>query len=322
MIIQHNNCRKSRCTRSTLLIALAIALTVFLTPTCTLAGTYSFLGQASFGWSSYMGSSWQPIIKWPVQPLPQPPTQPEKPSEPTPEEPQPEQPEQPEQPAQPGQRTSGLLAVGKTHETVYYLYDSGVPGPTVVVTGGMHGNEIAGWQAAELMTNYTVKKGRLLIIPQLNKPAVTARTRTSSLGDLNRDFPYSKDGSPNNYLATDILNLMKKYQPDWLIDMHEGYDYHLLNSNSVGQTVIYYPIGDAYVMAKAMADAASLTVAKSNYAFSTLRYPVKGSLARAVSILLGTKGMIVETCNKQSLSLRIKQHEAAVNELLSRLGMR
>jgi len=56
--------------------------------------------------------------------------------------------------------------------------------------------------------------------------------------------------------------------------------------------------------------------------FSTLKYPVPGSLARAVSIKFGAVGMIVETADKQPMALRISQHLAALQTLLSRLGMR
>ena len=215
----------------------------------------------------------------------------------------------------------GIIAEGKTHATPYYVYDSGVPGPTVALVGGMHGNEIAGYQAARTFDNLAVKKGRVIVIPELNRPAVRAKKRTSSLGDLNRDFPRTKTGSSNNYLATAIMKLMKRYKVNWLIDMHEGYDFHKINSSSVGQSVIYYPNSGAATMAKAMAAAASRTVSKSSHAFSTLKYPVSGSLARAVSIQLGAKGMICETSNKQPLSLRIKQHQIVAETMLKRLGM-
>lgn len=216
----------------------------------------------------------------------------------------------------------GVIAKGTAQATDFYVYDSQVPGPTVAVIGGMHGNETAGYRAGAVVRDYWVKKGKLLVIPEANRVAIKAKKRTSKIGDLNRSFPRTKSGTPTNYLARGVFTVMKQYKPDWLIDMHEGYGYHKLNSSSVGQTVIYYPKASAATMAKAMASAASKTVTTSSHAFSVLKYPAPGSLARAVSIQLGTRGMIVETCNKQSLSLRIKQHEAAVMAMLTRLGMR
>ena len=45
--------------------------------------------------------------------------------------------------------SSGVLAKGTQWETAFYQRDSGVDGPVVLVTGGIHGNEPAGARAAE-----------------------------------------------------------------------------------------------------------------------------------------------------------------------------
>jgi hypothetical protein len=115
---------------------------------------------------------------------------------------------------------------------------------------------------------------------------------------------------------------MKQYKPDWLVDMHEGYSYHLINKASVGQTVIYYPNQNAEPMAKAMVAEINKLISISNHRFVALRSPVSGSLARAVSIRLSTNGMISETADKQAMSLRTSIDLAAVNTMLNRLGMR
>lgn len=48
------------------------------------------------------------------------------------------------------------------------------PGPTVMVIGGTHPQEIAGMLAAVLMVeNVTVKKGRLIVVPQANRSGFT-----------------------------------------------------------------------------------------------------------------------------------------------------
>ena len=46
-----------------------------------------------------------------------------------------------------------VLGLGKTWETPIYVNDSGRSGPTVIVTGGVHGNEPAGASAAEQIIN-------------------------------------------------------------------------------------------------------------------------------------------------------------------------
>ncbi|MEZ5299670.1 MAG: hypothetical protein R3F11_03220 [Verrucomicrobiales bacterium] len=47
----------------------------------------------------------------------------------------------------PPQRPESSRA-GRNGETPYYVADSGEPGPTVLITGGIHGNEPAGAAAA------------------------------------------------------------------------------------------------------------------------------------------------------------------------------
>jgi hypothetical protein len=57
---------------------------------------------------------------------------------------------------------------------VYYL-DSGEPGPTAVILGGTHANEIAGIAAATLIVERAeVTKGRIIVIPYANNSAASS----------------------------------------------------------------------------------------------------------------------------------------------------
>jgi len=191
-------------------------------------------GSTDMGWSYFEGSGWEPTIPWPQERV--------------------------EEEVAGVSYIVGTIAKGTSHETPYYVYDAGKPGPTVVVVGGVHGDEPAGAKAALHATGYSIRNGILVVIPEANKPALKKGKRTSSLGDLNRDFPRTKKEGADNYLARGIWSVMTKYRPNWLIDMHEGYSFHKINPKSVGQSVIYYPNSGAAAMAKAMAAAASSTV--------------------------------------------------------------
>ena len=81
------------------------------------------------------------------------------------------------------QVVSGLLAKGTKWETPFYSRDSGKPGPTVVLTGGIHGNEPAGAGAAEQIRHWPIKRGRLIVVPSVNRPGlakgtIPSKTRT------------------------------------------------------------------------------------------------------------------------------------------------
>jgi len=73
-------------------------------------------------------------------------------------------------------------------------------GPTALLTGGNHGDEYEGpvslLKAAGSLDPGRIK-GRVIILPCLNFPAVQAGSRTSPIdkGNMNRSFPGRPDGS-------------------------------------------------------------------------------------------------------------------------------
>ncbi len=216
------------------------------------------------------------------------------------------------------------IAEGTKYATPMYIIKSGKPGPTVMIVGGVHGNEPAGYKAAAQVKNISIKSGTLLVIPNANKRADERGVRyISGEGDLNRAFPTSSRGIGKNLLSRDIYKTVRTYNVDWLVDLHEGYDYSTSRSNSsVGQTIIYYPSGNAYSIASKMKSVLNCLINSSYKKFQLLRYPVKGSLARSTAQYLGTKSFIVETCSKDNLSTRVDYHAKAVNRLLTCLNMK
>ncbi|MGS0764483.1 M99 family carboxypeptidase catalytic domain-containing protein [Syntrophomonas curvata] len=226
-------------------------------------------------------------------------------------------------PAEASTREKVVLAGGTAYATNMYIIRSGKPGPVVMIVGGVHGNEPAGYIAAGKMIDTEIKKGTLLVIPRANRLAIEHKTRYyGGHGDLNRDFPQGKNESADGTLSRAIWAAVKKYNVDYLMDMHEGYDYYKNKSTgSVGQSLIYYP--NSYLKPKVSSIVNTLNgKISTNYKeFSLLQYPVKGSLARASAQYLGTKSFILETCTKVSLSTRVGYHQQAASILLEKLYM-
>ena len=216
------------------------------------------------------------------------------------------------------------LAAGTKYATSMYVINSGKPGPVVMVVGGVHGNEKAGYTAARKISQYKISRGTLLVIPEANQLAIKANRRAAKgYSDLNRSFPQSASQAPKTVLAKAIYGAIKDYDVDWLIDLHEGYDYYKNpKTSSVGQTLIYYPANSTKTTAQAIVNDLNRGISSSIKKFSLLRYPVKGSLARAAGQYLGVRAMIFETCDNPSLSVRVGYHVQAVNKLLSTLNMR
>ena len=69
------------------------------------------------------------------------------------------------------------LAAGTKWATPYYIVEGAQPGPTVLLTGGLHGDEPAGARAAEQIRHWPITRGRLVIVPRANEPGLAAGTR-------------------------------------------------------------------------------------------------------------------------------------------------
>lgn len=216
------------------------------------------------------------------------------------------------------------LAAGSKYSTKLYIIKSGNPGPVVLIVGGVHGNETAGYKAARQMCSVRPSKGTLLVIPEANKLAIAANRRVASgQADLNRSFPSTKNGSASGILAKSILQVMKDYKVDWVMDMHEGVNYSkYTSSSSVGQSLIYYPDSKTQTIAKNIVNLLNKNISTASKQFSLLRYPAKGSLARAAAVTVGANSFIFETCKKETLSKRVDKQLTAANRLLLYLNMK
>jgi predicted deacylase len=98
-------------------------------------------------------------------------------------------------------------------------------GPTVLVIGGVHGDEPEG-QVAALTLARTVTpeqvRGRLIILPCMSPEASRAYTRLWPSGaNLNRSFPGAPNASLDQQLA-DYLTRVLFPRTDFVMDIHSG----------------------------------------------------------------------------------------------------
>ena len=224
--------------------------------------------------------------------------------------------------------SSGLIAKGTKWETAFYQRDSGLPGPIVLLTGGVHGNEPAGARAAEQIRHWPITRGRLIVIPRANVAGLREGVRflpgePPQLRDLNRQFPKTKaPPDAKGVLGKALWKFIGEQKPDWVIDLHEGYDFHQLNSKSVGSTIIDAKGKAANAVVPLMLAAVNAGITDPKKKLIRLRYPVDGSLARAAHERLHATALILETTTKsQPLSRRARQHRLMVHTLLKHLKM-
>ncbi len=114
-------------------------------------------------------------------------------------------------------------------------------GPTVLLTGGNHGDEYEGPVAlVKLATSLKPRSvtGGVIIIPFLNYPAFRAGRRTSPIdhGNLNRTFP----GRPDGTVTEKIADYIERYllpMADYVLDLHAG-----------GKTLNFLPLAAIHVL--------------------------------------------------------------------------
>lgn len=232
--------------------------------------------------------------------------------------------------------STGKIAAGTRWETPFYVVDSGVEGPTVVVTGGVHGNEPAGYRAAEQIRHWPIVAGRLVVVPAVNQPGLHADTRylpevPEPQRDLNRNFVLGDDGkiTTAGTLATELWDLIDSQQPDWVIDLHEGFQFYVSHQpakgkkRSVGSTIIYRQSAAMTPLVDHAISAANAHVTDPQRRFVALDTgPVTGSLARTAGKKLSANTLIIETTYQdQAISLRTRQQRAMVNSLLNDIGL-
>lgn len=225
-------------------------------------------------------------------------------------------------------RSEGLLGRGTEWQTAYYVQQSDVPGPIVVITGGVHGNEPAGAAAAEAIRGWPICRGTLVVLPRANPRALAADARyipgeKTDLANLNRNFPRARKEEPaRGKAAEEIWQWVARWKPAWLVDLHEGFGTRAAGSKSVGSSVIATRSPEMEAAVERMLAAVNATIEEDTKKFVRLGLPVDGSLARAAAEHLGAQAMICETTSGgQPLSRRARQHRLLVHALLVHLEM-
>lgn len=207
------------------------------------------------------------------------------------------------------------------------VVDSGEAGPTVMIVAGIHGNELAGVEAAKRIASWKMARGRLVIIPEANPQALAARKRLipgvgDDEADLNRNFSVvGKACHPVGETAAELWRIVQKVSPDWVIDLHESINFRRVNTRNVGNTIIVYPNDKTIKSVEKVVGAINATITEDFKKFTILKPPAKGSLVRAAAETLNAKGFLIETTRREPLQIRIHQHCLLVERFLHELGM-
>ena len=117
--------------------------------------------------------------------------------------------------------------------------------PTLLVISGIHGNEPGSYFATALLSQYyTIKKGNLWIVPDLNRLSIQNNSRGTN-GDMNRKFADIHPEDPDYTIVKEIQNVIQEPQVGLILNLHDGHGFYrkeyqntIFNPNAWGQTCV------------------------------------------------------------------------------------
>ncbi len=154
---------------------------------------------------------------------------------------------------------------------------------TLLVIGGIHGNEPGGYFAASILaTHYTIHSKNLWIVPNLNKPSIMANKRGIH-GDMNRKFSVIKKNDKDKKIVETIKKIILEPQVSLVLNLHDGHGFYrkenqgsIFNPNAWGQTCVIdqcklptkQPFGDLNIIAETVKQNVNKKLLKKHHSFN------------------------------------------------------
>jgi sulfur carrier protein ThiS len=234
-------------------------------------------------------------------------------------------------------RTYTVFFEGEDNALHVYKVNGAEPGSTLMIIGGIQGDEAAGFLAADRYADISLKKGNLIVVPRANFPSILKRERKIN-EDMNRKF---SSGSMGNYEAR-VVSVLKKLikESDCLLNLHEGsgvfseqWEGPMRNPKRFGQSII----ADAAVfedkdsgkvinlekMAESVVEKVNKHIKDSKYFFhfnnhgtasdASLHKEQRGSATYYALYQCGIPAFGVESSKALPLEQKVKQHIYAIN---------
>lgn len=137
------------------------------------------------------------------------------------------------------------VAISEPLRFSLHKIESGIPGPTLLVIGGIQGDEPGGFTAASmLVTNYKVDKGSVWVVPNLNFESIIKRSRGVH-GDMNRKFNRLSKKDPEFEEVQKIKKIILSDDVDVILNLHDGSGFYkkkyinrMHNPSRWGQSII------------------------------------------------------------------------------------
>ncbi len=97
---------------------------------------------------------------------------------------------------------------------------------TVLIFGGIQGDEPGGFHAASLLlSDYNITKGKIIVAPNLDFDSIIKRSRGKN-GDLNRKFASISPKDPDYQTVKRIKELILLPEVSMVINLHDGWGFY------------------------------------------------------------------------------------------------
>ena len=206
-----------------------------------------------------------------------------------------------------------------------HVLEAAEPGPTLLVQAGIHGDEVAGVHALEEMleSGLCPARGRLIVVPAMNRPAYRARERTAPGGlDLNRCFPGEAGAREvEKRLARIFMDLVLDERPALVATLHESQKrYHPDVKPSFGQSLVYGVEPMPSILLRTVQRLNALQ-RSADETWAPQYYPVATSSTEVIVDAIGCVGICVETWMGFVERRRIDMQKDVVRILLDEIGV-
>ena len=243
------------------------------------------------------------------------------------------------------ERTREVFFKGSDHELHVYRITGRQPGKTLLLIGGIQGNEPGGFLSADLYADMELAKGNLIVVPRANFYSIVLNRRQVN-EDMNRKFAHA---TRDNY-ETKIVSILKQLisESDCVLNLHDGSGFYfprwegpMKNPMRYGQSIIAdcatYTVPETGKVLK-LKEMAETVIREINghienpdYKFrfnnhrtshqNTLHAEQRKSATYFAVFECGIPAFGVETSKSLPLELKIRQHNHAINAFMGLLDI-
>ncbi len=214
---------------------------------------------------------------------------------------------------------------------------------TLLVIGGIHGNEPGGYFAPEILTtHYTITSKNLWIIPNLNEASIIANKRGIH-GDMNRKFLHINKNDKDKKIIDAIKKIIVLPNISLILNLHDGHGFYrqksegnIYNPDAWGQTCVIdqckllraQPFGDLDNIAFTVKNNINKKLLKKHHSFNVKNTNTKdGNEAMQQSLTYfaikhSKPAFAIETSkNLSTLSQKVFYQLLAIEEYMKVMGI-